>query len=170
MSGLPSSIVTPLRIHCWYLGSEAGTALANVLIGKVCPSGKLPVTFAKKYEDYPYVKYGKEAYPGVDRQVYYKEDVFVGYRGFEKDKTQPRFPFGFGLSYTSFEYTKPTASIENSEIAVSVTVKNTGTAAGKEVVQLYVSAPKSKLMVKPAKELKAFAEWRASQGNGTVSL
>lgn len=160
----------PALVHCWYLGSEAGTALANVLIGKVCPSGKLPVTFAKKYEDYPYVKFGKEAYPGVDRQVYYKEDVFVGYRGFEKDKIRPKFPFGFGLSYTSFEYTKPTASIENSEITVSVTVKNTGTAAGKEVVQLYVSAPKSKLMVKPAKELKAFAKTRLLQPGESQTL
>ncbi|MBQ7442036.1 MAG: glycoside hydrolase family 3 protein [Prevotella sp.] len=91
----------PALLHCWYLGSEAGTALTNVLTGKVSPSGKLPVTFAQKLEDYPFARFGKEAWPGITgvkaepnsageipkSQVYYKEDVFVGYRGFEKYKT-----------------------------------------------------------------------------------
>ena len=149
----------PALVHCWYLGSEAGTALVNVLSGKVCPSGKLPVTFAKQYEDYPYVKYGKEAYPGVDKQVYYKEDVFVGYRGFEKDKKKPLFPFGFGLSYTTFSYDDVKAVKDaNGNISVSVTVTNTGSCAGKEVVQVYVSAPNNKDIQKPIKELKAFAK------------
>jgi beta-glucosidase len=148
----------PALVHCWYLGSEAGTALVNVLNGKVCPSGKLPVTFARQYEDYPYVKYGKEAYPGVDKQVYYKEDVFVGYRGFEKDKKKPLFPFGFGLSYTTFSYDDvPAVKDANGNISVSVTVTNTGSCAGKEVVQVYVSAPSNKEIQKPLKELKAFA-------------
>ena len=149
----------PALVHCWYLGSEAGTALVNVLTGKVCPSGKLPVTFARQYEDYPYVKYGKEAYPGVDKQVYYKEDVFVGYRGFEKDKKKPIFPFGFGLSYTTFSYDDVKAVKDaNGNISVSVTVTNTGSCAGKEVVQVYVSAPSNKEIQKPLKELKAFAK------------
>ena len=149
----------PALVHCWYLGSEAGTALVNVLTGKVCPSGKLPVTFARQYEDYPYVKYGKEAYPGVDGQVYYKEDVFVGYRGFEKDKKKPLFPFGFGLSYTTFSYDDVKAVKDaNGNISVSVTVTNTGSCAGKEVVQVYVSAPSNKEIQKPLKELKAFAK------------
>lgn len=148
----------PALVHCWYLGSESGSALANVLTGKVCPSGKLPVTFARNYEDYPYVKYGKEAYPGVDRQVYYKEDVFVGYRGFERDKVKPLFPFGFGLSYTTFQYAKPTVNVQDGKIVVEATITNTGSVAGKEVVQAYVSAPKSKQMEKPLKELKGFAK------------
>ncbi len=148
-------------VHCWYLGSEAGTSLVNVLTGKVCPSGKLPVTFAKQYEDYPYVKYGAEAYPGVDKQVYYKEDVFVGYRGFERDKRQPLFPFGFGLSYTTFAYSNVTIKELGTErIEVSVTVENTGSVAGKETAQLYVTAPKNKAFPRPVKELKGFAKTR----------
>ena len=147
-------------VHCWYLGSESGNALANVLTGKTNPSGKLPVTFAQRYEDYPYVKYGKEAYPGVDRQVYYKEDVFVGYRGFERDKVKPLFPFGFGLSYTTFNYGKPTVQADADGIAVEITITNVGSVAGKETAQVYVSAPQSKELPKPAKELKAFAKTR----------
>ena len=153
----------PALVHCWYLGSEAGTALVRVLTGEVCPSGKLPVTFAKRYEDYPYVKYGPEAYPGVNKQVYYKEDVFVGYRGFERDKKQPLFPFGFGLSYTSFRYDKPVLEYDGESVTVSVTVTNAGGVAGKEIAQVYVSAPKNKQMEKPLKELKAFAKTRLLQ-------
>ena len=153
----------PALVHCWYLGSEAGTALVRVLTGEVCPSGKLPVTFAKRYEDYPYVKYGPEAYPGVNKQVYYKEDVFVGYRGFERDKKQPLFPFGFGLSYTSFRYDKPVVEYDGESVTVSVTVTNAGGVAGKEIAQVYVSAPKNKQMEKPLKELKAFAKTRLLQ-------
>ena len=148
-------------LHCWYLGSEAGTSLVNVPTDKVCPSGKLPVTFAKQYEDYPYVKYGAEAYPGVDKQVYYKEDVFVGYRGFERDKRQPLFPFGFGLSYTTFAYSNVTIKeLGTGSVEVSVTVENTGSVAGKETAQLYVTAPKNKSFPRPAKELKGFAKTR----------
>ena len=164
-------------LHCWYLGSEAGTALANVLTGKVCPSGKLPVTFARQYDDYPYVKYGQEAYPGVPNgegkrgsQVYYKEDVFVGYRGFERNKTKALFPFGFGLSYTTFAYDKPTVSLEGDNIVVHVSVSNTGSVAGKEVAQVYVSAPKNKQMEKPVKELKAFAKTRLLQPGESQTL
>lgn len=164
----------PALLHCWYLGSEAGTALSNVLTGKVSPSGKLPVTFAQKLEDYPFARFGKEAWPGITgvkaepnsageipkSQVYYKEDVFVGYRGFEKYKTKPLFPFGFGLSYTTFAYDGIKASHEGSSIFVNITVRNTGNMTGKETVQVYVSAPKNKQIEKPAKELKAFAKTR----------
>ena len=147
-------------LHCWYLGSESGNALLNVLLGKVNPSGKLPVTFAQKYEDYPYVKFGAEAYPGVDKQVYYKEDVFVGYRGFERNKVKPLFPFGYGLSYTTFQYGKPMVSVDGDMITVETTITNTGDVAGKEVAQVYVAAPKNKQIQKPAKELKAFGKTR----------
>lgn len=164
----------PALLHCWYLGSEAGTALTNVLTGKVSPSGKLPVTFAQKLEDYPFARFGKEAWPGITgvkaepnsagevpkSQVYYKEDIFVGYRGFEKYKTKPLFPFGFGLSYTTFAYDGIKASREGSSIFVNITVRNTGNMTGKETVQVYVSAPKNKQIEKPAKELKAFAKTR----------
>ena len=153
----------PALVHCWYLGSEAGSALVNVLTGAVCPSGKLPVTFAKRYEDYPYVKYGAEAYPGVNKQVYYKEDVFVGYRGFEKDKTAALFPFGFGLSYTTFSIQDSRFKVQGDSIFVTVTVTNTGSVAGKEVVQVYVSAPKNAQIEKPVKELKTFAKTKLLQ-------
>ena len=157
-------------VHCWYLGSESGNALLNVLSGKVNPSGKLPVTFAQKYADYPYVKYGQEAYPGVNKQVYYKEDVFVGYRGFEHNKVKALFPFGFGLSYTTFQYGKPAVSINNDVITVEATITNTGKVAGKEIAQVYVSAPKNKQMEKPVKELKAFAKTRLLQPGESQTL
>ncbi len=167
----------PALLHCWYLGSEAGTALANVLTGKVSPSGKLPVTFARSLEDYPFARFGKEAWPGITgvktepnsageipkSQVYYKEDVFVGYRGFDKYKTQPLFPFGFGLSYTTFEYSSPVANLSGDAITISINVRNTGSMTGKETVQVYVKAPKNKQIEKPVKELKAFAKTRELQ-------
>ena len=157
----------PALLHCWYLGSKSGTALANVLTGKVCPSGKLPVTFARHYEDYPYVKFGETAYPGISTGqdgpttprsvVEYKEDLFVGYRGFEHDKLQPQFPFGFGLSYTSFKYGKPAITQEAGNWTVSVDITNTGDREGKETVQLYVGPAKLQ-KDRPVKELKDFAK------------
>lgn len=142
----------PALVHCWYLGSESGTALANVLTGKVNPSGKLPVTFARRYEDYPYVQYGAEAYPGDEnKQLNYKEDIYVGYRHFTTHRVQPQFPFGFGLSYTTFRYGKPVVSGNQ----VSVDITNIGNVTGKEVVQLYIGKEKAK-EDRPVKELKAF--------------
>ena len=160
-------------LHCWYLGSESGTALANVLTGKVNPSGKLPVTFAKRYEDYPYVRFGKEAYQDRSGQVDYKEGIYVGYRGFDRDKTQPQFPFGYGLSYTTFQYGQPTAQASSDQVSVEVIVRNTGSVAGKEVAQVYVSAPKNKPMDKPLKELKGFAathQWQVDSGTYTLQV
>ncbi|MBR6188403.1 MAG: glycoside hydrolase family 3 C-terminal domain-containing protein [Prevotella sp.] len=157
-------------VHCWYLGSESGTALTGVLTGKVCPSGKLPVTFAKRYEDYPYVRYGEEAYQSKSSEVTYKEGIYVGYRGFDRDKTQPLFPFGYGLSYTTFQYGQPTAQVSGDQVSVEVTVRNTGSVAGKEVAQVYVSAPKNKQMDKPVKELKGFAKTRLLQSGESETL
>lgn len=164
-------------LHCWYLGSESGTALANILTGKVNPSGKLPVTFAKNYEDYPYVKYGKEAYPGITgvetpknsagevarRQVYYKEDIFVGYRGFEKNKTKALFPFGFGLSYTTFKYGKPSIAKGTDGWTLTVDITNTGACEGKEIVQLYIGQAKV-AADRPVKELKNFTKLSLKPG------
>ena len=156
-------------VHCWYLGSEAGTALVNVLSGTVCPSGKLPVTFAQKYEDYPYVQYGKEAYPGVNKEVYYKEDIFVGYRHFSTNNVKPLFPFGYGLSYTKFAYGRPTAVQENDNVVVSVQVTNTGKVAGKEIAQVYITAPQSDVP-RAAKELKGFAKTRTLEPGESETL
>ncbi len=143
--------------HCWYLGSESGAALCDILSGKICPSGKLPMTFAARYEDYPYVKYGAKAYPGENKQVHYMEDIFVGYRHFTTNKVKALYPFGYGLSYTSFAYGKPAVSASGDEVTVSVDITNTGKTAGKEIAQVYVQAPKSDV-VRPARELKAFAK------------
>ena len=161
-------------VHCWYLGSEAGTALARVLTGQVNPSGKLPVTFARSLDDYPYAEYGAEAYPGVNRQVYYKEDIYVGYRGFDKrlatakgkHRTEPLFPFGYGLSYTTYRYGKPVLNGRT----VSVDVTNTGSRAGKETVQLYIGAMQCS-EDRPVKELKDFRKISLQPGETqTVSF
>lgn len=154
-------------LHCWYLGSMGGEALAGVLSGKVNPSGKLPVTFAKTIEDYPYYKYGKKAYPGENKQVYYSEGIYIGYRHFDTRKVEPQFPFGYGLSYTSFKYGKPMLSsptiTNNSPITVSVPVTNTGKVAGKEIVQLYIGDMESSVD-RPRKELKNFVKLNLAPG------
>ena len=153
-------------VQCWYLGSESGRSLANVLSGKVNPSGKLPITFAKNMMDYPCFQYGEEGYPGVDDQVYYKEGIYVGYRHFDTHKVKPQFPFGFGLSYTTFKYGKPTLSGNT----VSVAVTNTGTREGKETVQLYVGDVKCSVD-RPVKELKGLEKVSLAPGETkTVSF
>lgn len=161
-------------LHCWYLGSMSGATLAGVLSGKVNPSGRLPVTFAKEQGDYPCFRFGEEGYPGVDKQVYYHEGVFVGYRWFDTKKVKPQFPFGYGLSYTTFRYGKPqlSATSMNSDgcITVTTTVTNTGRREGKEVVQLYIGDDKA-TVERPAKELKNFCKVELAPGETkTVSF
>ncbi len=161
-------------VHCWYLGSMSGHALADVISGKVNPSGKLPVTFAKRQEDYPCFRFGKEGYPGVDGQVYYKEGIFVGYRWFDTKRVAPLFPFGYGLSYTTFSYGKPRLSATSmragGRITVTVDVTNTGRREGKETVQLYISDERSS-EERPAKELRNFAKVSLKPGETkTVSF
>lgn len=151
-------------LQCWYLGSESGRTLANIISGKVNPSGKLPVTFAKKKDDYPCFQYGEEGYPGVNDQVYYKEGIYVGYRHFDTHKVKPQFPFGFGLSYTTFKYGKAEITPVGGEkkdcckaplYKVTIPVTNVGSREGKEVVQLYIGDDKCSVD-RPAKELKGF--------------
>jgi beta-glucosidase len=146
-------------LHCWYLGSMGGETVADIISGKVNPSGKLPVTFAVNQNDYPCFKYGKEGYPGVNKQVYYKEGIFVGYRYFDTKGVKPRFPFGYGLSYTTFKYGKPalssTAMTADGKITLTTSVTNTGKRAGKEIVQLYIGDEKCS-EARPTKELKGF--------------
>ena len=146
-------------VQGWYLGSEAGNALANVISGEVNPSGKLPFTFPKKLEDNAAISFGKISYPGVNENEEYKEDILVGYRWFDTKKIAPLFPFGYGLSYTTFEYGKISTDKKeyaaDESIKVSFTLKNTGKADGSESVQVYASQPKATLF-RPAKELKAF--------------
>lgn len=154
-------------VQCWYLGSESGRTLANIISGKVNPSGKLPITFARKKEDYPCFQYGEEGYPGVNDQVYYKEGIYVGYRHFDTHKVKPQFPFGFGLSYTTFKYGKaqiaPVSSDGSEEkdcckaplYKVTIPVTNVGSREGKEIVQMYIGDDKCSVD-RPTKELKGF--------------
>uniref|UniRef100_UPI003FED6C24 beta-glucosidase family protein n=1 Tax=Prevotella sp. TaxID=59823 RepID=UPI003FED6C24 len=158
----------------WQPGIEGGNSVADILTGKVNPSGKLTMTwpiaatdhpstanFAKEYDMYTYKNmegWGKGNIPGVDFSNH-EEDIYVGYRYFDTFKKDVAYPFGFGLSYTTFEMGKPSVKANGKNIEVSVTVKNTGKVAGKQVAQVYVTAPKGGYE-KPAKELKAFGKTR----------
>jgi beta-glucosidase len=152
----------PAVLQAWYPGQEGGTALAEILFGEVNPSGRLPVSFERRWEDNPvHDTYYPEA--GA-KQVVYKEGVFIGYRGYEHSGKRPLFPFGFGLSYTTFTYsnlsvvtgtTKGGNSPWWTEVAFDVT--NTGKRKGAEVAQVYVADKHSKLE-RPAKELKSFVK------------
>ena len=145
---------TAALLDMGYGGQEGGKALGNILFGVANPSGKLPVTMPKHYEDSP--AYGH--YPGEHLKVDYAEGIYVGYRYFDTKKVAPQFPFGYGLSYTTFEYYGLEAHgyrIGTKEPAVTVTVKNTGSRAGAEVVELYIHDGHSKID-RPEHELKGF--------------
>jgi beta-glucosidase len=151
----------PALIEMWYPGQEGGRALAEVLFGEVNPSGRLPVTFERRWEDNPA---HDSYYPAADtNRVVYKEGVFVGYRGYDKTGTKPLFPFGFGLSYTTFKYSNlEIKSIANRDSAnpryeVSFNVKNTGSAEGADVAQVYLGDTHAKVP-RPVKELKGFTK------------
>jgi beta-glucosidase len=155
----------PALLQAWYPGQEGGTALAEILLGDVNPSGRLPVTFERRWEDNP----AHDSYYPEDgtNRVVYKEGVFVGYRGYEKNNTKPLFPFGHGLSYTTFRYSnlnvRPVLE-QMSELnvspplyEVSFDVKNAGSREGSDVAQVYVGDTHSKA-ARPSKELKGFAK------------
>ena len=160
---LPWVNEVPAIVQAWFLGSEAGHAIADVLSGDVNPSGKLPYSWYARLEDCG--AHATGSYPGTWREgkqiidEEYKEDIFVGYRWLERQRVKPLFAFGHGLSYTSFAVTQATADkseMTSAEtIAFTVSVKNTGDKAGATTVQLYVSDRKSSLP-RPVKELKAF--------------
>ncbi|WP_372589411.1 beta-glucosidase [Fervidobacterium pennivorans subsp. shakshaketiis] len=138
----------------WQPGQEAGRIFADVISGKVNPSGKLPTTFPKRYEDVP-----SRSFPGEPKDnpqvVVYDEDIYVGYRYYDTFRIEPAFEFGFGLSYTTFEYSNLKLHRDGGDIVVTFEVKNTGNMVGKEVAQIYVRAPKGKID-KPYQELKGF--------------
>ena len=158
----------------WQPGIEGGNSVADILTGKVNPSGKLTMTwpiaatdhpstanFAKEYDMYTYKNmegWGKGNIPGVDFSNH-EEDIYVGYRYFDTFKKNVAYPFGYGLSYTTFEMGKPAVKVHGNNIEVSVTIKNTGKVAGKQVAQVYVTAPKG-AYEKPLKELKTFGKTR----------
>ena len=149
----------PAVLQGWYLGSQAGNALANVLSGETNPSGKLPFSFPVKLADNGAIHYGEQSYPGDSINQTYLEDILVGYRWHDTKKIPAQYSFGHGLSYTTFAFSKPEISskkmTKDGSVVVSVNVKNTGDRAGKEVVQLYIKDKKSSLP-RPEKELKGF--------------
>ena len=167
---MPWENEVPAIVQDWYLGSEAGSSLAAILMGDVNPSGKLPFTFPVKLEDCPAHRLGE--YTGKRSKdiidIKYNVSIFVGYRWADKQKkVKPLFPFGHGLSYTTFEYGKPTADSKTMQadgtLTVKVSVKNTGAREGQEVVQLYISDKKSSLP-RPVKELKGFQKVKLAPG------
>ncbi|MEN8202241.1 MAG: glycoside hydrolase family 3 C-terminal domain-containing protein [Bacteroidota bacterium] len=144
----------PAVVQAWYLGQETGNAVADVLFGDYNPSGKLPVTFPKQYEDHPaYGSYLKE----IDKAIY-EEGLFVGYRYYDSKHVEPLFPFGHGLSYTTFEYSDLKTDLDgNLPVTVTLTVTNSGKVKGSEVVQLYVHDVEASV-IRPFKELKGFSK------------
>ena len=149
-------------VEAWFPGQECGNAIADVLFGDVNPSGKLPMTFPKKLEDNP--AYGH--YPGRNGRVEYAEGVFVGYRHYDTKNVEPLFPFGYGLSYTTFGYDNlevPPEMRGDQPIRITVDITNAGKMAGKEVVQLYIRDVDSSLE-RPLKELKGFQKVVLSEG------
>lgn len=162
----------PAIVQAWYLGSEAGSAIASVLTGDVNPSGKLPFTFPASLQDVGAHKLGE--YPGTPRSdgspivdQKYNEGIFVGYRWADKEKTKPLFSFGHGLSYTTFAYGKAVADKkvmgQDETLTITLLVTNTGSREGSEVIQLYISDLKSSLP-RPVKELKGFSKVKLAPG------
>jgi beta-glucosidase len=157
-------------LEAWMMGQAGGAAIADVLFGKVNPSGKLAETFPLKASDIPaYINW-----PGGNREVRYGEGIFIGYRYYDAKEMPVLFPFGYGLSYTTFAYIHPRVSADAFKdvdgLTVTVDVTNTGPVAGKEIVQVYVHDQKSGL-VRPHKELKGFAKVALQPGETkTVSI
>jgi beta-glucosidase len=150
-------------IEAWYPGQEAGNAIADVLLGKAEPGGRLPQSFPAEWAHNPTFSPRREVYPGLDGKMQYEEGVFIGYRHYDRTGIKPMFPFGYGLSYTSFALSDLTIDSARFEaegiVEVAVRATNTGSRAGSEVVQLYVS-DEAASVPRPKKELKAFAKLR----------
>ena len=158
---------TAAVLEAWMMGQAGGGAIADVLFGKVNPSGKLAETFPLKLSDTP----AHTNYPGGNGEVHYGEGLFIGYRYYDAKELPVQFPFGYGLSYTTFKYSNPKVSSQKFKdvdgLTVSVDVTNTGKLAGKEVVQVYVHDKKSGL-VRPPKELKGFAKIELQPGETKI--
>jgi beta-glucosidase len=150
-------------LEAWYPGQEGGRAQAKIIFGETNPSGRTPDTLAYRLEDHA----SAQNYPGDGNQVFYKEGLFIGYRHFDSANIEPHFPFGFGLSYTTFEITPPSVEAMrfpvDGEVRVTTSVKNTGNRVGKEVVQLYLR-PINPPVIRPDKELRAFQKVELQPG------
>lgn len=151
----------PALMHAWYPGQSGGTALAALLFGDANPSGKLPFTWERRWEDHP--AYGN--FPGSGERVTYAEGVFVGYRFFDARQVEPLFPFGHGLSYTTFRYDdlRIDSATDEDALIVSFDITNTGKRAGAEIAQVYIAPPAS-AEPRPPRELKGFARLKLAPG------
>jgi len=150
----------PALLQAWYAGQETGHAIADVLLGRAEPKGRLAQTFPRRWNDNPTHSQDAEIYPGLNGQVRYEEGVFIGYRHYDRHGVAPLFPFGFGLTHTSFALSNLRIG---ADLQARVTVANTGAQAGTAVVQLYV-APQDAPIQRPEKELKAFAKVELAAG------
>lgn len=175
---IPDAILLP-----WQCGQEGGNSIADILSGRLSPSGKLPMTWpidlmdhysSKNFPldapslDFPGIHDSRTDRRNIDYTVY-EEGIYVGYRYFDTFKKEVSYPFGYGLSYTTFEYGQPVVKDLGDKVEVSVEIKNVGKRAGKEIAQVYVTAPKGKVE-KPAQELKAFAKTRNLQPGESEKL
>lgn len=162
----------PAILESWYGGQDAGITVCKVLFGEVNPSGKLPVTFGKKLTDWLSHSTGYRSYPGIvapdgkTRKEFYSDYIWVGYRHFDKAKIEPRYPFGHGLSYTSFDFKKENLAGDKSS-SLSVKITNTGKREGSEVVQFYISKPANRVPM-PEKELVHFEKVNLKPGESKV--
>ncbi|NOY79221.1 MAG: hypothetical protein GXO76_15315 [Calditrichaeota bacterium] len=157
----------PAVLEAWYTGQETGTALADIIFGDVTPSGKLPLTFPKSWADCPVAK----TYPGTEKATDYSEGIYVGYRYYDSRHIEPLFPFGYGLSYTTFDYSNleitPATLGTADTLHVHLTVTNSGPFAGDDIVQLYVHQNNPELD-RPPKELKAFTRVHLDPGQSRI--
>ena len=150
-------------LQAWYPGQEVGNAVADVLLGHAEPGGRLPQSFPVKWSDNPAHSQDPEVYPGLDGKVRYREGVFVGYRHYQAHGIDPLFAFGHGLSYTSFAVSDVGLGGNGTDVTVTARITNTGTRAGSEVVQLYIT-PAQAPVPRPQRELKAFAKLHLAAG------
>ena len=150
-------------IMAWYPGQEGGTALAEALVGEINPSGHLPISWERRFSDNPVAASYWYNDPKADNRIVYREGVFVGYRGYQKSGTKPQFPFGHGLSYTTFEYSNLKVRAAPPLYVATFDVKNTGSRFGAAVGQLYVAPGKSRV-ARPKRELKGFARVELAPG------
>ncbi len=164
---MPWEEKVPAIVQSWYLGSMGGVALADILSGDFSPSGKLPFSIPRRLEDCAAHSFGERGYPGVDEQFYYDEGLLVGYRWHDTKKIPARYPFGHGLSYTTFRYYGLEADRKQyapgDTLTVKLTVTNTGPCRGAETVQLYASQ-KNPRLPRPVKELKGFRKTELQPG------
>jgi beta-glucosidase len=180
INGAPVSVEqwqaqVPAIVEAWYGGQEAGNAIADILLGNANPSGKLPCTFGKKLDDWLCHQLGPESYPGTGNNglVKYSDSIWVGYRHFDNAKIEPRYPFGHGLSFTTFKYGRLTQGVLQNDnpkevTIVSIPVTNTGKRPGAEVVQLYIADLKSSVP-RPPQELKGFQKLFLKPGETKIA-